>query len=391
MKFISLAIQKALPAAAALVSASLLFSGCGTATPANLDLSGNSADASNSTSNTSSVSGSGSASSGAPSSGALSIATPSGNVSGTTVSITNVSYDPTRELYESYDTLFAAYWKNKTGQTVNVTVSNGGSGAQARSVLEGNDADVVTLAVQSDIDELANAGLLNTDWMTELPNDSTPYTSTIVLLVRKGNPKNIQDWGDLVKPGVDVITPDPKSSGGARWNFLAAWAYADKQNNGDETKDEAFMKALYGNVSVLDSGARASTTTFVTSKKGDVLIAWENDAYLAMKENPGQFELINPSMSILAQPPVAVVNANAKKDGTEAVSEAYLQYLYSDDAQRLEGQNFYRPSNPDILKEFSGTFDLSMPLVSINDFGGWAAATPKFFADGAIFDQIYQK
>ncbi|MCL1880163.1 MAG: sulfate ABC transporter substrate-binding protein [Actinomycetia bacterium] len=309
-----------------------------------------------------------------------------------TVSITNVSYDPTRELFEQYNKLFADYWLQKTGQTVEVSQSHGGSGSQARSVLEGNEADVVTLALAGDVNMLAKAGLIDGGWIDEFDKSSSPYTSTIVFLVRKGNPKGIKDWDDLVKPDIQVITPDPKSSGGARWNFLAAWAYADKLYKGDEVKDKEFLRQLYANVTVLDSGARGSTTTFVENGQGDVLLAWENEAFLSLKEHPDDFEIVIPSISILAQPSVAVVDANARKHGTEDVSKAYLEYLYSDDAQRLEGKNFYRPSNPDILKEFSDTFDLSIELVNIDDsFDGWDAATAKFFADGAIFDQIYKK
>ncbi|MGC4018680.1 MAG: sulfate ABC transporter substrate-binding protein [Muricomes sp.] len=314
-----------------------------------------------------------------------------GKSSSETVSITNVSYDPTRELYEQYNKLFQKYWEKEKGQKAEIIQSHGGSGKQARSVLEGNDADVVTLALEGDVDELRTAGLIDDGWVDELPKSSAPYTSTIVFLVRKDNPKNIQDWDDIVKPGIEVITPDPKSSGGARWNFLAAWAYADKKFGGDETKVKDFMKSLYKNVSVLDSGARGSTTTFVENKKGDVLLAWENEAFLSVKEHPDEFEIITPSLSILAQPSVAVVDANAEKHGTQEVSKAYLEYLYSDEAQRLEGENYYRPTNPDILKEFGDTFDLNIELVNIDDdFGGWAKATEKFFADGAIFDQIYQ-
>ncbi|HWQ78071.1 MAG TPA: sulfate ABC transporter substrate-binding protein, partial [Anaerovoracaceae bacterium] len=308
------------------------------------------------------------------------------------VSITNVSYDPTRELYEQYNKLFQDYWKQEKGQEVEITQSHGGSGKQARSVLEGNEADVVTLALEGDVDELRKAGLIDEGWVAELPDNSSPYTSTIVFLVRKGNPKNLNDWSDIVKPGVEIITPDPKSSGGARWNFLAAWAFADKLNGGDEAKNKEFLKALYSNVTVLDSGARGSTTTFVENGQGDVLLAWENEAFLSIKEKPDEFEIVTPSLSILAQPSVAVVDANAKKHGTEEVSKAYLEYLYSDEAQLLEGENYYRPSNPDILKEFSDVFDLNVTLVNIDDdFGGWAAATEKFFADGAIFDQIYSR
>lgn len=309
-----------------------------------------------------------------------------------TVSITNVSYDPTRELYEKYNKLFQTYWEEEKGQTVEITQSHGGSGKQARSVLEGNEADVVTLALEGDVDELRKGGLIEDGWVDELPKNSSPYTSTIVFLVRKGNPKNIQDWDDLAGTGVEVITPDPKSSGGARWNFLAAWAYSDKTYGGNETKNREFLQALYANVSVLDSGARGATTTFVENKKGDVLLAWENEAFLSVVEHPDEYEIITPSLSILAQPSVAVVDANAKKHETEEIAKAYLDYLYSDAAQRLEGENYYRPSNPDILKEFGDTFDLDIQLVNINDdFGGWASASEKFFADGAIFDQIYQK
>lgn len=308
-----------------------------------------------------------------------------------TVSITNVSYDPTRELYEQYNKLFQEYWEKEKGQKAEIIQSHGGSGKQARSVLEGNEADVVTLALEGDVDELRTGGLIDDGWVDEFPESSAPYTSTIVFLVRKDNPKNIQDWDDIVKPGVEVITPDPKSSGGARWNFLAAWAYADNKFGGDESKNKEFLKSLYDNVSVLDSGARGSTTTFVENKKGDVLLAWENEAFLSVEEHPGEYEIVTPSLSILAQPSVAVVDANVEKHGTEEVSKAYLEYLYSDEAQRLEGENYYRPSDPEILSEFSDTFDLNIELVNINDdFGGWAAAAEKFFEDGAIFDQIYQ-
>lgn len=308
------------------------------------------------------------------------------------VSITNVSYDPTRELYEQYNELFQTYWEGETGQEVEITQSHGGSGKQARSVLEGNEADVVTLALEGDVDELRNAGMIDDGWIDEFPDSSAPYTSTIVFLVRKDNPKNIQDWDDIIESGVEVITPDPKSSGGARWNFLAAWAYADKKFGGDEDKNKDFLKSLYANVTVLDSGARGATTTFVENGQGDVLLAWENEAFLSLVEHPDEFEIITPSLSILAQPSVAVVDENAEKHGTTEVAAAYLKYLYSDEAQRLEGQNYYRPSNQDILNEFSDVFDLNIELVNIDDdFGGWTAATEKFFADGAIFDQIYNQ
>lgn len=308
------------------------------------------------------------------------------------VSIVNVSYDATREFYEEYNALFQTYWAKKTGQNVEVTQSHGGSGKQARSVLAGNEADVVTLALESDVDELQKAGLTADGWIHQLPSDSAPYTSTIVFLVRKGNPKNIKDWNDVVKSGRQVITPNPKSSGGAKWNFLAAWAYADRLYGGEESKDLAFMKALYRNVSVLDSGSRGAAATFVENGQGDVLLTWENEAFLAMREHPGAFEVVTPSVSILAQPSVAVVHTYAKKHGTEKVAKAYLQYLYSDEAQRLEAQNGYRPTNKKILQEFRRNFDLKVQLVTIADaFGGWSKADQKFFADGAVFDQIYEK
>lgn len=308
------------------------------------------------------------------------------------IEITNVSYDPTRELYESYNQLFQKHWKEKSGQNVEIVQSHGGSGKQARSVLEGNDADVVTLALEQDVTELEKGGLIEAGWIDEFEKKSAPYTSTIVFLVRKGNPKNIHDWDDTIQNGVQVITPNPKTSGGARWNFLAAWAYANNFYQGDEAKSTQFIKSLYGNVTVLDTGARGATTTFVENRQGDVLLAWENEAFLSMKEHPDEFEIITPSISILAQPSVAVVDAVAKKRGTEAVSKEYLSYLYSDEAQKLAAENYYRPSNEEILKQYSKTFDLNLKLTTIdNDFGGWEAATKKFFADGALFDQIYKK
>jgi sulfate transport system substrate-binding protein len=308
------------------------------------------------------------------------------------VEITNVSYDPTRELYEAYNKVFQAYWKAEADQDVTIVQSHGGSGKQARSVLEGNEADVVTLALEYDIAELEKGGLIEPGWVNEFEKNSAPYTSTIVFLVRKDNPKNIEDWDDIVVPGIEVITPDPKTSGGARWNFLAAWAFALKLYSGDEAQTTQFLKDLYTNVSVLDSGARGSTTTFVENGKGDVLLAWENEAFLSLKEHPGEFEIVTPSVSILAQPSVAIVDEVAKKRGTEEIAKAYLQHLYSDEAQKLAGENYYRPSNTAILQEFSSTFDLSLELVEIDkDFGGWEAATAKFFADDAIFDQIYEQ
>jgi sulfate/thiosulfate-binding protein len=306
-----------------------------------------------------------------------------------TLEITNVSYDPTRELYEAYNTAFAKYWKEKTGQEVKVTQSHGGSGKQARSVIEGNDADVVTLALAHDITAIEQAGLIDKGWIDKFDYNSSPYTSTIVFLVRKGNEKNINDWDDLVSSGVKVITPNPKSSGGACWNFLAAWAYAKNKYNGNEDKIKEFVSNLYKNVTVLDSGARDSTTTFVENGQGDVLIAWENDAYLSMKEHPEQYEIITPSISILAEPSVAVVDQNAKKNGTEEVSKAYLEYLYSDEGQKIAAENFYRPINKDILKQYADKFNLNINMVTINDFGGWDKAFDDFFKDGAAFDQIY--
>jgi len=307
-----------------------------------------------------------------------------------TVEITNVSYDPTRELYVAFNEVFAAYWLEKTGQEVIVTQSHAGSGKQANAVIEGNEADVVTLALEGDVDAIRKAGLIREGWVNRLPESSSPYTSTIVFLVRAGNPKNIQDWDDIVKPGVEVITPSPKTSGGAKWNFLAAWAFALDLYGGDEAQTTQFLKDLYGNVTVLDSGARGSTTTFVENKQGDVLLAWENEAFLSQQEHPGEYEIITPSISILAQPSVAVVDENVDKHGTREVAEAYLEYLYSDEAQRIEGQYFYRPSNKEILQEFADVFDLNLKLVNIDDdYGGWDAANAKFFDDGAIFDQIY--
>ena len=307
------------------------------------------------------------------------------------VSITNVSYDPTREFYSSYNDIFANHWKELKGQDVEVTQSHGGSGKQALEVANGLEADVVTLALEYDVKAVQNSGLIEDGWIDEFDKDSSPYTSTIVFLVRKGNPKNINDWDDLVKDGVGVITPNPKTSGGARWNYLASWAYADKKFSGDETQIEDFVRNLYKNVLVLDSGARGATTTFVENGQGDVLIAWENEAYLSIKDNPDEYEIITPSVSILAQPSVAVVDSVVDKRGTREVATEYLNYLYSDDAQRLAGKNYYRPSNPDILNEFSDVFELSVNLVTINDFGGWDEAQEKHFADGGIFDKIYEK
>lgn len=307
------------------------------------------------------------------------------------ITITNVSYDPTREFYAAYDELFQKHWQKEKGQTVKVTASHGGSGSQARSVIEGNEADVVTLALAHDITAIQDSGLIEDGWMDEFDKDSSPYTSTIVFLVRKGNDKDIHDWNDLIRTGVDVITPNPKTSGGACWKFLAAWAYAREQFDNDEEQIKKFMKKLYQNVLVLDSGARGATSTFVEKGQGDVLIAWENEAYLSMEEYPDDYEIVTPSISILAQPSVAVVDSVAKKRGTEEVAREYLNYLYSDDAQRLAGENYYRPSNEKILKEFSDQFNLDMNLVTIDDFGGWDQAFKNYFDDGAVFDQIYSE
>ena len=305
------------------------------------------------------------------------------------VHIINVSYDPTRELYESYNKIFKEHWKEKTGQDVDVIQSHGGSGKQALEVINGLQADVVTLALEYDIDAIENAGMIDQGWKEELPDDSAPYTSTIVFLVRKGNPKNIQDWDDLVRDDVDVSTPNPKTSGGARWNYLAAWAYAQKVYDGQEDKMEEFIKKLYQNVLVLDSGARSATTSFVENGQGDVLIAWENEAFLSVQDDPDDFEIINPSISVLAQPSVAVVDEVAENRGTEELSREYLSYLYSDDAQRIAAENYYRPVSQEILKEYSDVFDLDMELKTIDDFGGWQEVQEKHFADGGIFDQIY--
>jgi sulfate/thiosulfate-binding protein len=309
------------------------------------------------------------------------------------VELLNVSYDPTRELYEEYNKAFAKYWKDKNGQEVKIKQSHGGSGAQAKSVLDGLEADVVTLALSADIDSINGKGeLIDPKWQSKLANNSTPYTSTIVFLVRKGNPKNIKDWSDLVKPGVSVITPNPKTSGGARWNYLAAWGYALKQTGGDQAKAKDFVKQLFANVPVLDSGARGSTTTFVERGIGDVLIAWENEAFLSTKElGEGKFEIVVPSISILAEPPVAVVDKNVGKKGTREVAEAYLKYLYSDEGQEIAAKNYYRPRNEAVAKKYSNQFP-SINLFTIDDlFGGWTKAQKEHFNDGGTFDQIYTK
>ena len=303
----------------------------------------------------------------------------------------NVSYDPTRELYSEFNAAFNTHWQAQGNEAVTIQQSHGGSGKQARAVIDGLRADVVTLALAGDIDELYKLGkLIPENWQERLPDASTPYTSTIVFLVRKGNPEGIKDWDDLVKPGVEVITPNPKTSGGARWNFLAAWAYAE-QKYGSEAEAKAFTEKLYKNVPVLDTGARGSTITFVNNGIGDVLLAWENEAFLALKEQGGEdFEIIAPSLSILAEPPVAVVDKNVERKGTRALAEGYLNYLYSEEGQRIAAKHFYRPRNQAVAAEFAEQFP-QLKLVTIDkDFGGWKTAQPKFFNDGGVFDQIYQ-
>jgi sulfate/thiosulfate-binding protein len=308
------------------------------------------------------------------------------------IELLNVSYDPTRELYADFNQAFAKYWKAKTGDDVTIKQSHGGSGKQARAVIDGLQADVVTLALAADVDALyANAKLIPADWQKRLPDNSTPYTSTIVFLVRKGNPKGIKDWDDLVKPGVSVITPNPKTSGGARWNYLAAWAYAKHKLGSDEAAKK-FVTDLYKNVPVLDSGARGSTTTFVQREIGDVAISWENEAFLALKEfGADKFEIVVPSLSILAEPPVAVVDKVVRKKGTAEVAKAYLEYLYSDEGQEIAGRNFYRPRNPAVAAKYANVFP-PLQLVTIDaEFGGWTKAQKTHFADGGVFDQIYAK
>nr|WP_302598738.1 sulfate ABC transporter substrate-binding protein [uncultured Cellulosilyticum sp.] len=306
------------------------------------------------------------------------------------VELLNVSYDPTRELYTQINESFTAYWKEKTGQDIIINQSHGGSGKQARGVIEGLEADVVTLALGYDIDAISAAGLIDDNWQSEFEGSSSPYTSTIVFLVRKGNPKQIKDWNDLIREDVAVVTPNPKTSGGARWNYLAAWAYALEQNNNDETAAQDFVKALYENVDVLDSGARGATTTFVENGIGDVLIAWENEAFLTLQERGDDaFEIVVPSMSILAQPPVAIVDEVVDDKGTREVTTAYLNYLYTPEGQEIIAKNYYRPINEEIAKKYADTFP-SLKLVTVDEvFGGWQNAQKTHFADGGIFDAIY--
>jgi sulfate/thiosulfate-binding protein len=307
------------------------------------------------------------------------------------ITLLNVSYDPTRELYQDVGKAFAAKYKAQTGDNVTIKASHGGSGKQARSVIDGLEADVVTLGLAWDIDEIAQKGLINKDWQKRLQHNSSPYNSTIVLLVRKGNPKGIKDWNDLIKPGVQVITPNPKTSGGARWNYLAAWGYALRQPGGSEAKAKEFVAKLFKNVPVLDSGARGATTTFVERGIGDVLIAWENEAILAVKElGPDKFDIIAPKQSILAEPPVSVVDKVVDKKGTRKVADAYLQFLYTDEGQEIIAKNFYRPINPAIAKKYAAQFP-NVSLFTIDQvFGGWTKAQKTHFADGGSFDQIYQ-
>lgn len=324
---------------------------------------------------------------------------------GGTIEITNVSYDPTRELYKAYNELFEQYYEETFGQEITVTQSHGGSGKQALEVSNGLEADVVTLALEGDVQVVADAGLIDPGFVEEFPLDSSPYTSTIVFLVRKGNPKNIQDWGDLVKDGIGVITPNPKTSGGAMWNYLAAWYYFEQQGQSEDQITES-IKKLYGNVVVLDSGARGATTSFVENKQGDVLLAWENEAFLSLQEYPGEYEIVIPSVSILCQPTVAVVDEVVDQKGTRDAATEYLNYLYSDAAQKIEAENFYRPSTQKVFNEFvndtEGNTITEIPadgkwinnkivLTDISHFGGWTEARQKHFADGAIFDSIYEK
>lgn len=302
----------------------------------------------------------------------------------------NVSYDPTREFFVEYNKLFAAHWKATTGQDVVISQSHGGSGKQARAVIDGLEADVVTLALGYDIDAIAKAGMINSQWQQQLPDNGAPFTSTIVFLVRKGNPDGIHDWPDLVRPGIRVITPNPKTSGGARWNYLAAWGYALDASHNNEAGARAYMRKLFDNVPVLDAGARGATMTFVLRGVGDVLIAWENEALLAMKNSPGQFEMVVPSSSILAEPPVAVVEANARRHGTLALAQAYLAYMYSPEAQDLGARYYYRPRNPQVAARYAWQFPRLRTFTIAQGCGSWQAAQARHFAKGGTFDQIFE-
>ncbi len=305
------------------------------------------------------------------------------------VTLLNVSYDPTRELYRDFNKAFAAAWKKSSGEAVTVNQSHGGSGAQARAVLDGLQADVVTLALAADIDALARRGLLAADWQTRLPNNASPYTSTIVFLVRKGNPKQIKDWGDLIKPGVEIITPNPKTSGGARWNVLAALAWARRQPGATPATEEAYLRALFRQVPVLDTGARGSTTTFARRGLGDVLLAWENEAHLARKEfGETEFEIVSPTVSVLAEPPVAVVDSVVDKRGTRKLADAYLRHLYTPEGQEIAARHFYRPTDPTVAARYKAVFP-AIAMATIQDFGGWEKAQAAYFADGGLFDRVF--
>ncbi|MDZ4790335.1 MAG: sulfate ABC transporter substrate-binding protein [Hyphomicrobiales bacterium] len=308
------------------------------------------------------------------------------------ITLLNVSYDPTRELYVDFNKAFAAKWKTETGDTVTVKQSHGGSGKQARSIIDGLQADIATLALAYDIDNIAAKGVLSADWQKKLPDNAAPYTSTIVFIVRKGNPKGITDWGDIVKPGVAVVTPNPKTSGGARWNYLAAWGYALKQPGGSEETAKAFVAQLYKNVPVLDTGARAALINFTERNVGDVFLSWENEAFLAVKElGPNKFEVVTPSISILAEPPVAVVDKVVDKRGTRKVAEAYVNFLYSKEGQDIAGKHYYRPRLPEVAEKYKAEF-IQVPLFTIDEvFGGWTKAQRTHFEDGGVFDQIYAK
>ena len=306
------------------------------------------------------------------------------------VTLLNVSYDPTRELYADFNKAFAVAYQKDSGKSVEIKQSHGGSGSQARAVIDGLEADVVTLALAYDVDAVSNSGLIHKDWQKRLPQNSSPYTSTIVFLVRKGNPKGIKDWNDLIRPGVQVITPNPKTSGGARWNYLAAWEYAKRKNGGNDAKAREFVTALFKNVPVLDSGARGATTTFVQRGIGDVLLAWENEAYLALAEEKDKVEIVTPSISILAEPPVAVVDKVVAKKGTKAIAEAYLQFLYTPEGQEIAAKNHYRPRDEKIAAKYASTF-AKVELFTIDQaFGGWQNAQKTHFADGGTFDKIYR-
>jgi sulfate/thiosulfate-binding protein len=323
---------------------------------------------------------------------AAALATAAAGVAAKDFALLNVSYDPTRELYVDFNKAFAAHYKAKTGDTVTIKQSHGGSGKQARSVIDGLDADVVTLALAYDVDELnTRAKLIAPDWQKRLPSNASPYTSTIVFLVRKGNPKAIKDWDDLAKPGVSVVTPNPKTSGGARWNYLAAWGYALKKNGNDAAKAEKFVGDIFKNVPVLDSGARGALTTFAERGVGDVFISWENEAFLAVKElGPSKFDIIVPSISILAEPPVAVVDKNVDRKGTRAVAHAYVEYLYSPEGQDIAARHYYRPRDVKVAAKHAGTFNLKVNLFTIDEvFGGWTQAQALHFADGGVFDRLY--